>query len=86
MEPTDITIEVLNGIREELHTGLADVRAELKQGLAEVRQDLAEARTDLQQVFAEVHRHQTETEMRLATELVGVTSAVLEMRDLLRED
>ena len=84
MEPTDITIEVLEGIREEIHTGLADVRAELKQGLAEVRQDLSAVRTDLQHCFAEVHRRHTEMEMRLTTELAGITSAVLEMRDLVQ--
>ena len=33
-----------------------------------------------------VAQRQVETEMRLATELAGVTGAVREVRDLLRED
>jgi len=89
MEPSDVTIEVLKGIREEIHTGLADVRTELRQGLAGVRTEVAELRTEVAELrgeVKEVQRRQTETEMRLATELVAVTSAVLQVRDLLRED
>jgi len=33
-----------------------------------------------------LERRQTETEVRLSTELVGVAGAVREVRDLLRED
>ncbi len=60
MEPTDVTIEVLKGIRDELRG--------------------TNARLD------RVERRQGETEVRLATQLVAVVSAVHEVRDLLRED
>jgi len=93
MEPTDLTIEILKGIREdtrktsdgvrktnerldalrtELHVGLGDLRTELHTGLGDLRTELV--------------ARQTETEVRLATEIVGVAGAVREVRDLLRED
>lgn len=60
---SDLTIEVLKGIRSdlqelrvELKGGLADVRAELNQGLAEVR---AELRHGLSEVRDEVHEVRT---------------------------
>jgi lipase chaperone LimK len=67
MEPTDLTIEILMGIREETHR---------------TNEQLAEVRTEL----GELRNRQTATEVRLATELVGVAGAVREVRDLLRED
>ncbi|HEY1691485.1 MAG TPA: hypothetical protein VGG39_04965 [Polyangiaceae bacterium] len=59
MEPTDLTIEILKGIREEAH--------KTNERLDDLRD------------------RQTATEVRLATELVGVAGAVREVRDLLRE-
>ena len=74
MQPTDVTVEILKSIRDEV------------QGL----------RADVHGLSAEVHgtndrlgrleRRQTETEVRLSTELVAVVGAVREVRDLLRED
>jgi len=78
MEPTDLTIEILEGIREEnrrTNEQLDELRAELRTGLDEVRTGLGELRD-----------RQTATEVRLSTELIGVASAVREVRDLLRED
>jgi hypothetical protein len=71
MEPTDLTIEILKGIREETH---------------KTNERLDELRTDLVDRIERVERRQTETEMRLASELVAVGGAVREVRDLLRED
>jgi hypothetical protein len=78
MEPTDLTIEILEGIREEnrrTNEQLDELRAELRTGLDEVRTGLGELRD-----------RQTATEVRLSTELIGVAGAVREVRDLLRED
>jgi len=81
MEPTDLTIEILKGIREEAHKTneqLGEVRSQLddvRSGLDDVRSELGELRD-----------RQTATEVRLATELIGVAGAVREVRDLLRED
>jgi hypothetical protein len=71
MEPTDLTIEILKGIREEAHR---------------TNERLDELRTDVVDRIERVERRQTETEVRLATELVAVGGAVREVRDLLRED
>jgi predicted RNase H-like nuclease len=43
-------------------------------------------RTDSNERFGRLERRQTETEVRLSTELVAVVGAVREVRDLLRED
>jgi hypothetical protein len=71
MEPTDLTIEILKGIRDEVH---------------QTNERLDGLRTDLVDRVERVERRQTETEMRLASELVAVGGAVREVRDLLRED
>jgi ABC-type transporter Mla subunit MlaD len=71
MEPTDITIVVLREIRDEMR----GMRAELSE-----RIDQTNVRLDAME-----HR-QTETEVRLATELAGVIAAVNEVRDLLRDN
>jgi hypothetical protein len=85
MEPTDLAIEILEGIREEnrrTNEQLDELRAELRTGLGEVRTGLDEVRTGL----GELRDRQTATEVRLSTELIGVAGAVREVRDLLRED
>jgi len=89
MEPTDLTIEILEGIREETHTTnerldktndrLDELRVDLRSGLDDLRIDLVDR-------IERVERRQTETEVRLASELVAVGGAVREVRDLLRED
>jgi hypothetical protein len=71
MEPTDVTIEILRSIRDELHEGLAGVRHELA-GIT--------GRMD------RVERRQTEAELRVATELVAISGVVREIRDAYREE
>jgi hypothetical protein len=74
MEPTDLTIEILKSI----HTEVRGVREE---GRA------TNARLD--EVVDRVERlqaRQVETEIRLATEIVGVAGAVRELRDLFSDD
>jgi hypothetical protein len=89
MEPTDLTIEILKGIREEARK--TNERLDVTNDrLDELRTDMVdrldELRTDMVDRIERVERRQTETEVRLATELVAVGSAVREVRDLLRED
>jgi len=71
MDPTEVTIEILRGIREEVRN---------------TNERLDGLRADVSERLDRVDRRQTETEVRLATELVGVAGAVREVRDLLRED
>jgi uncharacterized coiled-coil DUF342 family protein len=74
MEPTDLTIEILKGIREEVH-GLRGEAHKTNERLDQTNERLDDLRD-----------RQTATEVRLATELVGVAGAVREVRDLLRQD
>src|SRR5271163_5255373 len=92
MEPTDVTVEILRGIRDETRktNERVDVLATEVKGIATQIKGLG---TEMKEGFAavadrveRVERRQTETEMRLATELVGVAGAVREVRDLLRDE
>jgi hypothetical protein len=70
---SDLTIEILQGIRAELvalrqdmNTGLSavrtELRAELRSGLGEVRTELGEVRTELGEVRAQLHTLAESTE------------------------
>jgi len=85
MEPTDLTIEILKGIREEAHE-TNEKLDETNDRIDQTNQRLDDLRTDLVDRIERVERRQTETEVRLASELVAVGGAVREVRDLLRED
>ncbi len=92
MEPTDITIEILREIRDEIRNtnGRIDgVRDELRATNNELRATNDELRTTKDETnarFDTLARRQTETEIRLATEIIAVAGAVREVRDVLRED
>jgi lipase chaperone LimK len=92
MEPTDLTIEILQGIRQEIHKTnekLDEFRTDVRGELGQVRGALGQIRdrqAATEELLGQVRDRQTETEVRLATELVGVAGAVREVRDLLRED
>ena len=58
---SDLTIEVLKGIRGELQ----GLRAETKQGLDEVRKGLVEVRTEVREGLAEVKDGVTDTNAKL---------------------
>jgi len=92
MEPTDLTIEILRSIRDEAHQ--TNERLELtnqrldqtNKRIDRTNDRLDQLRTDVVDRIERVERRQTETEIRLASELVAVGGAVREVRDLLRED
>ena len=92
MEPTDLTIEVLKSIRDEVRT--TNSRLDVTNSRLDTTNLRIEAlRADTNARFDETNhglhlleRRQTETEVRLSTELVAVVGAVREVRDLLRED
>jgi chromosome segregation ATPase len=88
MEKTDLTIEILKGIREEARRTNEQL-AKTNERIAETNERIDETNGRLGETNERIealHRRQTETELRLATELVAVGSAVREVRDLLRED
>jgi predicted nucleic acid-binding Zn-ribbon protein len=84
MEPTDLTLEVLKGIRQELH----DTRDALRQELHDTRDALG---TRLDTVAEEVHgmreelsRRIVESEIRTSTAITDLAGTVREMTSVLR--
>jgi hypothetical protein len=85
MEPTDLTIEVLKGIRDEVRGVRDDLGGQLQGLRGEVR--VLSSRIDETNVHVErIERRQVESEVRIATQLVAVVGAVNEVRDVLREE
>jgi hypothetical protein len=81
MEPTDLTIEILKDIRDGVH------KTNERLDSVNERLDATNERLDATiGGLGELRDRQTATEVRLATEIVGVAGAVREVRDLLRED
>jgi hypothetical protein len=74
MDSSDITIEILKGIRDDLKGVRDDLRA------TNVRVDETNVRLD------RLYTRQVESELRLATEIVAVASVLREVRDDLRRN
>jgi len=85
MEPTDLTIEVLKGIRDEVRKTNEELR-NTNEEVRKTNERVDALASETKHGFEHLGRRQTETEIRLATELVGVAGAVREVRDLLRDD
>ncbi len=88
MDVSDITVEILKSIRDEVKSA----REGLGQEIRGVREDLVSVRDELRSEIRgtnlrldTLERRQVETETRLASELVGVAHVMGEVRDLLRD-
>lgn len=85
MQPNDLTIAILRGIREDVQGlrddvhGLRDEARLTNDRLGKLG-DATHARLD------RLERRQTETDGRLATELVPLASAVREIREAVQHD
>jgi predicted HAD superfamily phosphohydrolase len=89
MQPTDLTIEILKGIRDEVRTTnvrLDALRLDTNDRFDALRLDVNTRFDETNQHLDRLARRHIETEVRLSTELVAVVGAVHEVRDLLRED
>jgi hypothetical protein len=85
MAKKDLTTEILIQIRDELKSTRTELSARIDQTNSRLDQmgskvDGTNARLD------RVERRQTESEVRLATELVNVVSAVNQLKDLIIAD
>ena len=78
MASKDLTTEILIEIRDELKS----TREELKTTREQLSSRIDQTNLRLEQV----ERRQTQTEVRLATELIGVATAVNQLKDLLIAD
>ena len=85
MDQNELTIEILKGIRDEVRS--TNVRLDALREVTEARFEETNQRLgETNHRLDRLERRQTETEVRLATELVAVVDAVHEVRDLFRED
>ncbi len=82
MQPSDLVVEILRSIRDEVRVLHQDANERVDATNAR----LDALREDTNVRFERLERRQTETEVRLASEIVAVAGAVREVRDLLRED
>ncbi len=82
----DLTTQVLIQIRDEI-TGVRDEVSGVRGEVRELRTDVGGLRgevRELRETVVHLEKRQTETEVRLATELVAVAAAVHLVRDELR--
>jgi hypothetical protein len=85
MQPTDLTIAILKGIREDIQGVRDEVRDQIQGLRDEVRSTngrLDETNTRIDRL----DRRQVDAQVRLATELLALTNTVRDVRDLLRVD
>jgi hypothetical protein len=78
MDPSDLAIEILKDIRDEVR----DTNARLDALRDDTNARFAETHVRL----ARIEHRQTEAEARVSAEVSAVVRAVLETRDLLRDD
>jgi hypothetical protein len=78
MQPSDLTIEILKGIRDEVRNTNAR--------LDETNTQLGALRSDTNMRLDRLERRQTEGDVRVQTEVAAVVGAVDRLRDVLLED
>jgi hypothetical protein len=80
MNPTDLTLEVLKSIRDEVR----DTRTELSSELRETRTQLSGQLQDTRTELAAVARRVVESEMRTSTAIIELHGTVHDLVDVLR--
>jgi len=85
MQPTDLTIEILKGIRDEVRITNARLD-ETNARLDETNSQLGALRSDTNMRLDRLERRQTEGDVRVQTEVAAVVGAVDRLRDVLLED
>jgi hypothetical protein len=84
MQPTDLTIEILNGIRDEVRNTNARIDG-LRDEVHGLRGDTNTGFSETNARLDRLERRRTESEVRLSTEIVAVVDAVHELRDVLAD-
>ena len=80
MEPTDLTVEILKDIRQEIR----DVRLELRETKTELREEIHELRLDLSGRIDETNRRLVDSEIRTSTAITALAGSVQEMTQVPR--
>ncbi len=89
MEPTDLTIEILKGIRDEVRGVREEVRDQIQGLRVEIRSVRVDLGGEIQGLREEVHGirdHMNEMDIRLSTEVVAFTGVVRQLSEQLRTD
>jgi hypothetical protein len=85
MQPTDLTIEILKGIRDEVRA--TNIRVDgLRDELRGTNDRVDGTNLRIDALREETARRFNESETRMSSELLAVAGAVREVRDLLRDD
>ncbi len=85
MDSSEITVEILKDIRDEMRASREDIRG-VSTRIDQLRTDLDERLDHTNERLSTLERRQVSTETRLATELIGVKDAVDRVADLFRKD
>lgn len=88
MEPTDITIEILKSIREELRGTRTELSEELRGTNARLdglEFGLREGLSTVKEGISALSRRVVESEVRTATAITDMHGTLRDVRDLLRE-
>jgi predicted nucleic acid-binding Zn-ribbon protein len=83
MEPTDLTIEILKDIRQEMRETKEEIR-ETKEEIRHTREDLHDEIHALSGRVDRLHTRITETDIRTATAMTDLVGTLHEMRDEFR--
>ena len=89
MSTADLATDILIQIRDEMRKTREDLGARIdttNKELAATNKELAATKEELSDGLRSLNKRQTETEVRLATEIVAVATAVNQLKDLLIED
>ena len=82
MSTADLTTDILIQIRDEMRKTREDLGARIDT----TNKELAATKEELSDGLRSLNKRQTETEVRFATEIVAVATAVNQLKDLLIED
>ena len=84
MEPADITVEILKGIRDEVREFRKDVNERFKEVDGRFK-DMRDRFRDNEEPLERLHRRQIDDGTRLATEAIALRSVLETIRDELRD-
>ena len=87
MQPSDLTIQILQGIRDEIRETRTELAARIdgtNARLDDTNERLHDLRTELSGRIEETNRRIVESEVRTATAITDLTGTVREMTGVLR--
>jgi hypothetical protein len=84
MQPTDLTIQILQGIRDEIRETRTELSGRLDATRTELSARIDETNVRLHEMRTELSRRIVESEIRTATAITDLAGTVQEMTTVLR--